>query len=77
MADRGEDLLTQAVHDEVLIWRIVGDIVNGNRRDARLAIRSHFDPAWLVVQVIEQLAQRGDAALVILDVMRLMGGPSE
>lgn len=85
MTDTDSALVRQAALDAQLIARIVTDLENGNRRDARLAIRMHADPAWLVIEVAAAMgrpylprsdADHGHAAVVTLaDLRRLMGGP--
>ena len=48
-------------------------IINGNRGDARLAIRMHPDPAHFVLDVLDLMApDTADLGLAIADLRRLL-----
>lgn len=65
---------TQGQLDAAAVDRCAMHIINGNRRDARLAIRMHADPAWFVLEV---LATFEDTAAHLPNLRRLMRGPHE
>ena len=53
-------------------YRIAADIINGNRNDARVAIRIDQDPARLAVEVVATLAKSMGCSRALADGRNLL-----